>query len=94
MIGHLHTLYVFFLSFMLFNHHKKKLFSKKNANEYFETFRKNNLFSLFTVLEFCPIGYDLIKKNKRIIKTFLSKNLNLQIEDSYLKSQIVYLKKK
>ena len=60
----------------------------------FETFRKNNLSSLCTVLEFCPIGYDLIKKNIRIRETILSKNLNLQIEDSYLKSQIVYLKKK
>lgn len=73
---------------------KEKLFSKKSGNEYMDTFKKNNLISAYTVLEFCPIGLNLMKNNIILGKKILKKYKKLHIEDLYLKSQIVYLKKK
>ena len=72
---------------------KEDLFSKKKGNEYMEIYKKNNLISEYTVLEFCPIGYKLIKTRGRIKDQILEKHPNLDIEDCYLKTQIVYLKK-
>ena len=72
---------------------KEKLFSKKSGNEYMDTFKKNNLISIYTVLEFCPMGLNLMKNNISLGKKILKKYKKLYIEDLYLKSQIVYLKK-
>lgn len=73
---------------------KKNLFSKLNGNEYMKTYNQNNLFSLYTILEYCPIGFDLLKKNKVLKKKILKKKTYLNFEDLYLKTHIVYLKKK
>ncbi len=72
---------------------KEELFSKKNGNEYMDIFRQNNLISNYTVVEFCPIAYKLILKNKKIRDELLYKYPSMQIEDYYLKSHIIYLKK-
>ena len=57
-------------------------------------FKNNNLFSVYTVLEFCPIGLRLINNDKKLLNKILLKNKKINMEDCYLKSQIVYLKKK
>ena len=48
------------------------LFSKLLANEYFEIFKENNFYSECTYVEYCPIGYRLMKKDlilkKKIIR--------------------------
>ena len=72
---------------------KKNLFSKKTGNTYMKIFKNNNLFSVYTVLEFCPIGLELIINDKRLLNKILLKNKKIDMEDCYLKSQIVYLKK-
>ena len=72
---------------------KEDLFSKKKGNDYMNIYKKNNFISKYTVLEFCPIGYQLIRTNSKIKDKILKKYLNLDIEDCYLKTQIVYLKK-
>ena len=59
-----------------------------------KTYNQNNLFSLYTILEYCPIGFDLLKKNKVLKKKILKKKTYLNFEDLYLKTHIVYLKKK
>lgn len=72
---------------------KENLFSKKKGNEYMEIYKKNDLISKYTVLEFCPIGYKLIKTDSKIKDQILKQYPNLDIEDCYLKTQIVYLKR-
>ena len=73
---------------------KENLFSKLNSNEYMKIYNENNLVSLFTVLEYCPIGFKLLRSNKILQKKILKKNTSINLEDLYLKSHIVYLKKK
>ena len=72
---------------------KKNLFSKKTGNSYMDIFKKNNLFSKYTILEFCPLGLELVHNDKKLLNKILFKNKKINIEDCYLKSQIVYLKK-
>ena len=72
---------------------KEKLFSKIKGNEYMSIFKKNDLISEYTVVEFCPTGYNLIMNNKNIKTKIINKYPNLNIEDCYLKTQIVYLRK-
>ena len=71
---------------------KENLFSKKKGNDYMNIYKKNDFISKYTVLEFCPIGYQLIKTNSKLRDKILKKYPNLDIEDCYLKTQIVYLK--
>ena len=73
---------------------KKNLFSKLSGNEYMKFFSQNNFFSIKTYVEFCPIGYKLIKKNKILRDLLTQKNPNIDIENYYLKTHIVYFKKK
>ena len=73
---------------------KENLFSKKKGNGYMSIYKKRDLLCKFTVLEFCPIGYRLIRSNNKIKDEIFKKYPNLDIEDCYLKTQIVYLKKK
>ena len=73
---------------------KEELFSKIRGNEYMDIFNRNNLISNYTVVEFCPIGYKLIMNNPDLKQKIVNKYPNIDIEDFYLKTQIVYLKKK
>ena len=73
---------------------KEELFSKKTGNEYMEIFRTNNLTSHNSVVEFCPIGYQLIMNNHKLKDEIITKYPNINVEDLYLKTQIVFLKKK
>jgi hypothetical protein len=70
------------------------LFSKLTGNQYMKIFKKNNFKSLSTVVEFCPIGFNLIKNNETIKNKLIKKKLPVYLEDFYLKTHIVYLKKK
>ena len=72
---------------------KKNLFSKLLPNQYMDFYKKNNFQSIFTIVEFCPIGYELLKKNHILKKKIIKKYPSIDIENNYLKSQIVYLKK-
>ncbi len=72
---------------------KENLFSKKSGNEYMSIYKKKGLIPKYTVIEFCPIGYKLIRSNTKIKDKILEKYPHLDIEDCYLKTQIVYLKK-
>lgn len=72
---------------------KKKLFSKLTANQYMEIYKKNKFNSKYTVLEFCPISYELLKKNRNLGSKLLKKFNFKNLENFYLKTQIVYLKK-
>jgi 2-polyprenyl-3-methyl-5-hydroxy-6-metoxy-1,4-benzoquinol methylase len=71
---------------------KKDLFSKLIANKYMEIYKKNNLKSIFTVIEYCPQGFKLLKNNKKLEKKLFNKNSFIDFENYYLKSQIVYLR--
>tara|TARA_E500000178_G_scaffold312174_1_gene328651 strand:+ start:1920 stop:2888 length:969 start_codon:yes stop_codon:yes gene_type:complete len=73
---------------------KKDLFSKLLPNQYMDIYKKNNLQPIFTIVEFCPIGYDLLKENYNLKKRIIKKYPSIEIENNYLKTQIVYLKKK
>ena len=73
---------------------QKNLFSKLSGNEYMKFFSQNNFFSVKTYVEFCPIGYKLVKKNKTLRDKLAQKNPNIDMENYYLKTHIVYLKKK
>ena len=72
---------------------KKNLFSKLTANQYMKILKKNKFFSRYTVLEYCPISYDLLKKNKNLASRLLKKYNFKSLENFYLKTQIVYLNK-
>ena len=71
----------------------KNLFSKLRGQDYINIFKKYNLKVKFLAVEFCPLGYELIK-NKGIKSKIFLKNKNINIEDCYLKSHIIYLQKK
>ena len=71
----------------------QNLFSKLKGTDYINIFKKYNLKVKFLAVEFCPLGYELIK-NKEIKKKIFLKNKNINIEDCYLKSHIIYLQKK
>ena len=71
----------------------QNLFSKLKGQDYINIFKKYNLKVKFLAVEFCPLGYELIK-NKEIKKKIFLKNKNINIEDCYLKSHIIYLQKK
>tara|TARA_Y100001958_G_scaffold132931_1_gene102801 strand:+ start:828 stop:1793 length:966 start_codon:yes stop_codon:yes gene_type:complete len=71
----------------------RNLFSKLRGQDYMNVFKKYNLKAKFLAVEFCPLGYELIK-NKEIKNKILLKNKNINIEDCYLKSHIIYLQKK
>ena len=73
---------------------QKNLFSKLSGNEYMKFFSQNNFFSIKTYVEFCPIGYNLIKKNQILRDKLKQKYPYIDIENYYLKTHIVYLKKK
>ena len=73
---------------------KKDLFSKLTGNEYMKTYYENNLVSLYTVLEYCPIGFSLLKNYKVLRNKLLLKKTLINLEDLYLKTHIVYLKKR
>ena len=59
-----------------------------------EIFKTNNLISHNTVVEFCPIGYQLIMNNHKLKDEIIAKYPNINVEDLYLKTQIIFLKKK
>ena len=69
------------------------LFSKLSPNEYFEIFKKNNFYSEFTCVEYCPIGLKLIMKNSVLKEKLKKKFSNTPLENFFLKTHIVYLKK-
>ena len=69
------------------------LFSKLLANEYFEIFKENNFYSECTYVEYCPIGYRLMKKDLILKKKLLEKYKLIHPENFFLKTHIVYLKK-
>ena len=54
---------------------------------------KNKFYSKYTVLEYCPISYNLLKKNKNLATRLLKKYSFKSLENFYLKTQIVYLNK-
>ena len=64
------------------------------GNEYMKFFKQNNFYSLKTYVEYCPIGYKLIQKNKKLRSKLIKKYPKIDIEDYYLKTHIVYMKKK
>ena len=59
-----------------------------------KTYYENNLVSLYTVLEYCPIGFSLLKNYKVLRNKLLLKKTLINLEDLYLKTHIVYLKKR
>ena len=69
------------------------LFSKLSANEYFNTFKKYNFYSENTYVEYCPIGFNLLKNNLSLKIQLEKKFPNIELENFYLKTHIVYLKK-
>ncbi len=72
---------------------QEDLFSKLNGNEYMKILKK--FFSpIITYSEFCPIGYKLMKKNFLLKKKLLKKNPSIPVENYYLKTHIIYFKKK
>ena len=76
----------------------KKKFKFSNdqdiSTKYINFFKKNNFVPIKTYAEFCPVGYMLISKNKRLKKRLLKKNPLIHEENYYLKTDIIYLKKK
>ena len=72
---------------------KENLFSKLTGNQYMNEYSKNNLYSEFTVVEFCPISFEMIKSDKILCKKLLNSTKFRDLENFYLKSQIVFLKK-
>ena len=72
---------------------KKKLFSKLNSNDYMKIYKNNNLKSELTVVEFCPDAFHLLKNNKKLSKKLLKVTKFKNLENFYLKSQIIYLRK-
>ena len=72
---------------------QEDLFSKLNANQYIEILKKNKFKLIKTYVEYCPIGYELLKKNLRLRERLVKKNSSLPVENYYLKTHIVYLKK-
>ena len=73
---------------------ENKLFSKLSGNQYMEILKKKRFISMITYVEFCPIAYKLLKKNILLKKKLIEKKLPVNLEDFYLKTHIVYLKKK
>lgn len=72
---------------------KSDLFSRLTANEYFEIFKKNNFYSTQTYVEYCPIGLNLIRNNLPLQIKLKKKFPTIDIENFFLKTHIVYLKK-
>ena len=72
---------------------KENLFSKLTGNQYIEILKKNKFYSKYTVLEYCPIAHNLLRKNKNLALRLLKKYNFKSLENFYLKTKIVYLKK-
>ena len=72
---------------------KKDLFSKLTGNQYMKIFLRNNFFSKYTVVEYCPISLKLLNKNYKLSKKLMKKTKFKILENFYLKTQVVYLKK-
>lgn len=72
---------------------KNDLFSKLSPNEYFEIFKNNNFLSEFTCVEYCPIGLKLLNNNLVLKKKLKKKFPTIPVENFFLKTHIVYLKK-
>ncbi len=73
---------------------QNNLFSKLNGNEYMKIFKKNKFIPIKTYVEFCPTGYKLINQNNKLKEKLIKKNPMIHEENYYLKTHIVYLKKK
>ena len=71
----------------------RDLFSKLNANEYIEILKRNKFKLIKTYVEYCPIGYELLRNNPRLYERLIKKNPSIPVENYYLKTHIVYLKK-
>ena len=71
----------------------RDLFSKLNANEYIEILKRNKFKLIKAYVEYCPIGYELLRKNPRLYERLIKKNPSIPVENYYLKPHIVYLKK-
>jgi len=72
---------------------KKNLFSKLTGTEYMETYSKNNFYSKYTVVEYCPDAFQLVNKDNTLKKKLLKITKFKDLENFYLKAQVVYLKK-
>jgi SAM-dependent methyltransferase len=72
---------------------QEDLFSKLNANEYIEILKRNKFKLIKTYVEYCPIGYELLRNNPRLYERLIKKNPSIPVENYYLKTHIVYLKK-
>ena len=70
------------------------LFSKLSGNEYMKIFDDEGFESLETIVEFDPVALKLLKDSPEIKKKLISLSLPVNFEDFYLKTHIVYLKKK
>ena len=69
------------------------LFSKLSGNEYMNIFKKVGFESLETIAELDPTALKILKYNKKLKYSLIEKNLPVNFEDFYLKTQTVYLKK-
>ena len=50
---------------------KKNLFSKLTGAEYMKTYSKNNFYSKYTVVEYCPDAFQLVNKDNTLKKKLL-----------------------
>jgi len=70
------------------------LFSKLSGNEYMKIFDDVGFDSLETIVELDPVALKLLNQSPEIKKKLISLDLPVNFEDFYLKTHIVYLKKK
>lgn len=73
---------------------QENLFSKLMPNEYIDIFKKYGFELIKIYVEFCPIGYKLIKGNNDLKKKLQKKFPNIDEENFYLKTHIAYFKNK
>jgi len=72
---------------------QEDLFSKLCSNQYIDIFLKNSFKIKKLYVEYCPIGFKLIKYNSKIKNKLNSLYKNIKSENFYLKTHIIYLKK-
>ena len=72
---------------------KENLFSKLTGTEYMEIYSKNNFYSKYTVVEYCPDAFQLVHKDNTLKKKLLKITKFKDLENFYLKAQVIYLKK-
>jgi len=69
------------------------LFSKLSGNDYIKIFNESGFQVLKLIVEIDMKALKILKNNKDIEKKLRNLNLDLDFENFYLKTHIIYLKK-